>query len=44
VDLPNLFTYLAQEREMNEIHVEAGFKLNGSLHLDEATKTAPSIF
>ena len=31
VDLPKLFTYLAQERHMNEIHVEAGFKLNGSL-------------
>jgi diaminohydroxyphosphoribosylaminopyrimidine deaminase/5-amino-6-(5-phosphoribosylamino)uracil reductase len=31
VDLPKLFKYLAREREMNEIHVEAGFKLNGSL-------------
>ena len=31
VDLPKLFAYLAQEREMNEIHVEAGFKLNGSM-------------
>ena len=31
VDLPKLFTYLAQDREMNDIHVEAGFKLNGSL-------------
>jgi diaminohydroxyphosphoribosylaminopyrimidine deaminase/5-amino-6-(5-phosphoribosylamino)uracil reductase len=31
VDLPKLFAYLAQERHMNEIHVEAGFKLNGSL-------------
>ncbi len=31
VDLPALFAYLAQEREMNEIHVEAGYKLNGSL-------------
>jgi diaminohydroxyphosphoribosylaminopyrimidine deaminase/5-amino-6-(5-phosphoribosylamino)uracil reductase len=31
VDLPALFTYLAKEREMNEIHVEAGSKLNGSL-------------
>lgn len=31
VDLPKLFAYLAQERELNEIHVEAGFKLNGSL-------------
>ena len=31
VDLPALFSYLAKEREMNEIHVEAGFKLNGSL-------------
>ncbi len=31
VDLPKLFSYLAQEREMNEIQVEAGFKLNGSL-------------
>lgn len=31
VNLPKLFAYLAQERQMNEIHVEAGFKLNGSL-------------
>ena len=31
VDLSKLFTYLAKERHMNEIHVEAGFKLNGSL-------------
>ena len=31
VDLPKLFSYLAQEREINEIHVEAGYKLNGSL-------------
>jgi len=31
VDLPRLFAYLAQKRELNEIHVEAGFKLNGSL-------------
>jgi diaminohydroxyphosphoribosylaminopyrimidine deaminase/5-amino-6-(5-phosphoribosylamino)uracil reductase len=31
VDLPKLFAYLAEERHMNEIHVEAGFKLNGSL-------------
>ncbi|WP_353432603.1 bifunctional diaminohydroxyphosphoribosylaminopyrimidine deaminase/5-amino-6-(5-phosphoribosylamino)uracil reductase RibD [Polynucleobacter sp. MWH-UH23A] len=31
VDLPKLFAYLAQEREMNEIHIEAGFKLNGSM-------------
>ncbi len=31
VDLPKLFAYLAQERHMNEIHVEAGAKLNGSL-------------
>ena len=31
VDLPKLFSYLAQERHMNEIHIEAGFKLNGSL-------------
>ena len=31
VDLPKLFAYLAQECHMNEIHVEAGFKLNGSL-------------
>jgi diaminohydroxyphosphoribosylaminopyrimidine deaminase/5-amino-6-(5-phosphoribosylamino)uracil reductase len=29
--LPKLFAYLAKERHMNEIHVEAGFKLNGSL-------------
>lgn len=31
VDLPKLFAYLAQEHHMNEIHIEAGFKLNGSL-------------
>ena len=31
VDLPKLFAYLAQEREMNEIHIESGFKLNGSM-------------
>lgn len=31
VDLPKLFAYLAQDREMNEIHIEAGFKLNGSM-------------
>jgi diaminohydroxyphosphoribosylaminopyrimidine deaminase / 5-amino-6-(5-phosphoribosylamino)uracil reductase len=31
VDLPKLFTYLAQARHMNEIHIEAGYKLNGSM-------------
>jgi diaminohydroxyphosphoribosylaminopyrimidine deaminase/5-amino-6-(5-phosphoribosylamino)uracil reductase len=31
VDLPKLFAYLAKERQMNEIHIEAGFKLNGSM-------------
>ncbi|MBU3597270.1 bifunctional diaminohydroxyphosphoribosylaminopyrimidine deaminase/5-amino-6-(5-phosphoribosylamino)uracil reductase RibD [Polynucleobacter bastaniensis] len=31
VDLPKLLEYLAKERHMNEIHIEAGFKLNGSL-------------
>jgi diaminohydroxyphosphoribosylaminopyrimidine deaminase/5-amino-6-(5-phosphoribosylamino)uracil reductase len=31
VDLPKLISYLAQEREINEIHVESGFKLNGSM-------------
>ncbi|MBU3578712.1 bifunctional diaminohydroxyphosphoribosylaminopyrimidine deaminase/5-amino-6-(5-phosphoribosylamino)uracil reductase RibD [Polynucleobacter sp. 73C-SIWE] len=31
VDLPKLFSYLAQERQMNEIHIEAGSKLNGSM-------------
>ena len=31
VDLPKLFAYLAREREINEVHVEAGHKLNGSL-------------
>lgn len=31
VDLAKLFSYLANEREVNEVHVEAGFKLNGSL-------------
>ncbi len=30
VDLPALFKHLAQ-REVNELHVEAGYKLNGSL-------------
>ena len=31
VDLPALMRYLASDYEMNEIHVEAGHKLNGSL-------------
>jgi diaminohydroxyphosphoribosylaminopyrimidine deaminase/5-amino-6-(5-phosphoribosylamino)uracil reductase len=31
VDLPALMRHLATECEMNEIHVEAGHKLNGSL-------------
>ncbi len=31
VDLPKLFTHLANQCEINEVHVEAGFKLNGSL-------------
>lgn len=31
VDLSALFRYLALELEMNEIHIEAGSKLNGSL-------------
>lgn len=31
VDLPMLFSYLAKERQMNEIHIESGFKLNGSM-------------
>ena len=31
VDLPELFSYLAKEREMNEVHIESGFKLNGSM-------------
>ena len=31
VDLPALMHHLATEYEMNEIHVEAGHKLNGSL-------------
>jgi len=31
VDIPKLFSYLAKEREMNEIHIESGFKLNGSM-------------
>ena len=31
VDLPKLFSYLAKDRQMNEIHIEAGSKLNGSL-------------
>jgi diaminohydroxyphosphoribosylaminopyrimidine deaminase/5-amino-6-(5-phosphoribosylamino)uracil reductase len=31
VDLAALFTYLAEKCHINEVHVEAGFKLNGSL-------------
>lgn len=31
VNLPKLLSYLAQERHLNEIQIEAGFKLNGSL-------------
>ncbi len=31
VDLSVLFSYLAKECEMNEIHIESGFKLNGSM-------------
>ena len=31
VDLPALFKYLGEELQLNEIHVEAGNKLNGSL-------------
>jgi diaminohydroxyphosphoribosylaminopyrimidine deaminase/5-amino-6-(5-phosphoribosylamino)uracil reductase len=31
VDLAKMFAYLAQELEINEVHVEAGYKLNGSL-------------
>lgn len=31
VDLPKLFAYLAKEQHMNEIHIESGYKLNGSL-------------
>ena len=31
VDLPKLFSYLAKVRQMNEIHIESGFKLNGSM-------------
>jgi len=31
VDLPKLFSYLATEHHMNEIHIESGFKLNGSM-------------
>ena len=31
VDLPALFKYLAEKLHINEVHVEAGFKLNGSL-------------
>ena len=31
VDLPKLFSYLAKDRQMNEIHIEAGSKLNGSM-------------
>jgi diaminohydroxyphosphoribosylaminopyrimidine deaminase/5-amino-6-(5-phosphoribosylamino)uracil reductase len=31
VDLPAVFKYLAEKLHFNEVHVEAGFKLNGSL-------------
>ena len=31
VDLKALMTYLAQKMHINEVHVEAGYKLNGSL-------------
>jgi diaminohydroxyphosphoribosylaminopyrimidine deaminase/5-amino-6-(5-phosphoribosylamino)uracil reductase len=31
VDLAKMFSYLATELEINEVHVEAGHKLNGSL-------------
>jgi diaminohydroxyphosphoribosylaminopyrimidine deaminase/5-amino-6-(5-phosphoribosylamino)uracil reductase len=31
VDLAQLLRYLAKERSMNEIHIESGHKLNGSL-------------
>ena len=31
VDLSALFKYLAEKLHINEVHVEAGFKLNGSL-------------
>lgn len=31
VDLPRVMRYLAQEHSANEVHVEAGYKLNGSL-------------
>jgi diaminohydroxyphosphoribosylaminopyrimidine deaminase/5-amino-6-(5-phosphoribosylamino)uracil reductase len=29
--LPKFFSYLAKDREMNEIQIESGFKLNGSM-------------
>ena len=31
MNLPALFKYLAEKLHINEVHVEAGFKLNGSL-------------
>jgi diaminohydroxyphosphoribosylaminopyrimidine deaminase/5-amino-6-(5-phosphoribosylamino)uracil reductase len=31
VDLPAVLRYLAAEYSANEVHVEAGYKLNGSL-------------
>jgi len=31
VNLPEAFRYLAEKLHINEVHVEAGFKLNGSL-------------
>jgi diaminohydroxyphosphoribosylaminopyrimidine deaminase/5-amino-6-(5-phosphoribosylamino)uracil reductase len=35
VNLPALLTYLAEKLHINEVHVEAGFKLNGSLLREE---------
>ena len=35
VDLNALMTYLAQKMHINEVHVEAGYKLNGSLLRDD---------
>jgi diaminohydroxyphosphoribosylaminopyrimidine deaminase/5-amino-6-(5-phosphoribosylamino)uracil reductase len=35
VDLPGVLKHLAENHEANEVHVEAGFKLNGSLIREE---------
>ena len=49
VDLPKVFEYLAKEFSANEVHVEAGFKLNGSLIREQCVDElllymAPTLF